>query len=383
MSTEKTEGADCDMTTSPRTTSAAELSRDEKSILLYAETCVVDGSGLLSGARMNEADITALKKFKDAGILDFGRIPYRTLATLIQPPAASLTHWVTFHEPAWALAHALRRQRALQLGSNRKKVDAALAEKKDFPMTENTTASGAANAGLHALADRIEEAQGRAICISVESANYLRKALAASAPVAPAPQPADAEAWDAELGRVAMRFVDRAGDVHPGIDDAERICAEFYAAMSAVIERMPHVQRMGVAAPKAGPQPEPASIHLQDLKNALADVAELRQQLRLLEDYVGNSVWRWQADGADHLESMGARMSVLIYASDLRALLTAQPAPSAQDADPLQGAANWLVTSQTITSATTLGGRLCIGYNRAERLFNAARAQAAQPEGGA
>lgn len=46
-----------------------------------------------------------------------------------------------------------------------------------------------------------------------------------AAPVAPAPQPADAEAWDAELGRVAMRFVDRAGDVHPGIDDAERICA--------------------------------------------------------------------------------------------------------------------------------------------------------------
>lgn len=52
-------------------------------------------------------------------------------------------------------------------------------------VTEKTTASGAANAGLHALADRIEEAQGRAICISVESADYLREALAASAPVAP------------------------------------------------------------------------------------------------------------------------------------------------------------------------------------------------------
>ena len=33
------------------------------------------------------------------------------------------------------------------------------------------------------------------------------------------------EKWDAELGRAAMRFVDRAGDVHPGIDDAETICA--------------------------------------------------------------------------------------------------------------------------------------------------------------
>ena len=30
------------------------------------------------------------------------------------------------------------------------------------------------------------------------------------------------EVWDARLGRVAMRFVDRAGDVHPGIDDARQ-----------------------------------------------------------------------------------------------------------------------------------------------------------------
>lgn len=55
--------------------------------------------------------------------------------------------------------------------------------------------------------------------------------------------------WDAELGRTAMRFVDRAGDVHPGIDDAERICAEFYAAMCAVIDRMPHVQKMNQPIP--------------------------------------------------------------------------------------------------------------------------------------
>ena len=72
-------------------------------------------------------------------------------------------------------------------------------------------------------------------------------------------EPTDAELqqlwqiqWDAELGRTAMRFVDRAGDVHPGIDDAETICAEFHAAMSAVIERMPHVQRMSTT-----PQPSP------------------------------------------------------------------------------------------------------------------------------
>lgn len=77
----------------------------------------------------------------------------------------------------------------------------------------------------------------------------------------PAPQPTAAqgaaldaayqEFWDAELGRAAMRFVDRAGDVHPGVDDAETICAEFHAAMSAVIERMPHLQRMNAANEEA------------------------------------------------------------------------------------------------------------------------------------
>ena len=69
-----------------------------------------------------------------------------------------------------------------------------------------------------------------------------------AAPKAAPGGPSYSEKWDAELGRTAMRFVDRAGDVHPGIDDAETICSEFYKAMSEVIERMPHVQRM--AAPQ-------------------------------------------------------------------------------------------------------------------------------------
>jgi hypothetical protein len=72
-----------------------------------------------------------------------------------------------------------------------------------------------------------------------------------------APVESDYSKWDAELGRTAMRFVDRAGDVHPGIDDAETICAEFHKAMSEVIERMPHVQRM--AAPQQEAQ-EPGEI---------------------------------------------------------------------------------------------------------------------------
>lgn len=68
-----------------------------------------------------------------------------------------------------------------------------------------------------------------------------------------------------------------------------------------------------------------ASIHLQDLKNAVATTTELRQQLDLMDEKMRGEAWRWQADGTDNLATMGNRMGVLIYACDLRALL-AQPA---------------------------------------------------------
>lgn len=62
-----------------------------------------------------------------------------------------------------------------------------------------------------------------------------------------------------------------------------------------------------------------------DLKDALDSAEKSRQQLLLMEEHARGEVWRWQADGADHLESMGGRMGVLIYASDLRDLIAAPP----------------------------------------------------------
>lgn len=106
------------------------LTREEKSILLYAETCMVDRSGLMVGARINAADIAALKKFEADGALAFGRIPHHCIGTLRHDgPGVESTHWITFKEPAWHAAHALRRLRAEQIGPNRRKVDEALAER--------------------------------------------------------------------------------------------------------------------------------------------------------------------------------------------------------------------------------------------------------------
>lgn len=50
----------------------------------------------------------------------------------------------------------------------------------------------------------------------------------------------DREAWrqafDHELANTAMRYVDRAGD-YCKVDPAEKICDDFYNAMSDVIDR--------------------------------------------------------------------------------------------------------------------------------------------------
>lgn len=109
----------------------ATLTRDERSLLLYAETCVVDSGGLLVGARMNTDDIAALKKFSDLGILSCGRIPWKLIPKLMHPgPGMEYTHYVTFTDAAWSLVSRLRRERAERSTSNnRKKVDQALAER--------------------------------------------------------------------------------------------------------------------------------------------------------------------------------------------------------------------------------------------------------------
>ena len=92
--------------------------------------------------------------------------------------------------------------------------------------------------------------KGKDALFSTRQADYVRHAEDARKKVQERPD-ADEIAvenykakWDAELGRTAMKFVDRAGDVHPGIDDADRICEEFYKAMCEVLERMPHIQKM-------------------------------------------------------------------------------------------------------------------------------------------
>ena len=92
--------------------------------------------------------------------------------------------------------------------------------------------------------------KGKDALFSTRQADYVRHAEDARKKVQERPSTEEIAVenykakWDAELGRTAMKFVDRAGDLHPGIDDADAICAEFYKAMCETLERMPHIQKM-------------------------------------------------------------------------------------------------------------------------------------------
>ncbi|MCX5590885.1 hypothetical protein [Alcaligenes endophyticus] len=127
-------------------------------------------------------------------------------------------------------------------------------------------------------------------------------------------------------------------------------------------------------------QQDAASIHLQDLKNAVTQNTELRQQLNLMEEHARGKCWRWQGDGTDDLSTMGNRMGVLIYACDLRALLAAQQSVSGADGlDERSAFEEWAAGIEIYVGRYKKTGEYVSG--EAELAYNAWKARAALVEG--
>lgn len=83
-----------------------QLSKDEISLLLYLETCLVDQAGRVGMEQMNKDDIEIAKRWNEEGFIKFGRI----LMTDIYP-GSNRTHFVNFSDEAWTLAHLYRKVR--------------------------------------------------------------------------------------------------------------------------------------------------------------------------------------------------------------------------------------------------------------------------------
>jgi hypothetical protein len=88
------------------------MTKDERTCLLYLETCAVDYGGLVQGARMNKADHEACARFAELGLATIYRVPSRLFTT---QSGQVNNHFVMMTEAGFALAHQLRRQRADRL----------------------------------------------------------------------------------------------------------------------------------------------------------------------------------------------------------------------------------------------------------------------------
>ena len=90
-----------------------EFTKDEKSLLLYFETCLVDAYGRVAGACINKKDMEITKKFMALELIEFGRLSFKTIQKFRGNKLSQIyTHWVRFSDKAWKLAHKWRRERS-------------------------------------------------------------------------------------------------------------------------------------------------------------------------------------------------------------------------------------------------------------------------------
>ena len=71
-----------------------EMDRDETSLLLYMEACLVDNRGKMNNTKLNDEDRLNMNHWRQLGFVKTSGL------------------WVEFTEEAWRLAHQLRRERA-------------------------------------------------------------------------------------------------------------------------------------------------------------------------------------------------------------------------------------------------------------------------------
>ena len=86
--------------------------KDQRSLILYLESRIVDQSGRVDLRHMNDDDIEQAEKWAVAGFIGFGRIVHRDIT-------AGGTHWVTFTDEAWTAAHGERQAKAKRMWSKR------------------------------------------------------------------------------------------------------------------------------------------------------------------------------------------------------------------------------------------------------------------------
>ncbi len=82
-----------------------EMSKTERSLLLFFEACLVDHNGKVNTRHINDEDSTIAKQWSKEGLILYGRICFDDIK-------GHETHYVRFSENAWTMAHYERRRRS-------------------------------------------------------------------------------------------------------------------------------------------------------------------------------------------------------------------------------------------------------------------------------
>jgi len=86
------------------------MTKEERSLLLYLETCLVDNYGKVCLAKMNSEDLEIAKRWSEERFIQFGRISFKDIIRKSHDKMCS--YWVLFSDRAWKLAHEERKVRS-------------------------------------------------------------------------------------------------------------------------------------------------------------------------------------------------------------------------------------------------------------------------------
>lgn len=89
------------------------MTRGERSLLLFLETCAADDAGAVDARHMNGDDMETVKKWSEEGFVKFGRITFGSIS------GSYRNHWCELSDEAWSLAHQERRARFARMNEKR------------------------------------------------------------------------------------------------------------------------------------------------------------------------------------------------------------------------------------------------------------------------
>lgn len=89
------------------------MTRVERSLLLFLETCAVDRGGRIASEKMNAEEVAIAKQWNEEGFIHYGRISSGHLNRLAG------NHWCFLSDEAWQLAAEERKARALRMWDGR------------------------------------------------------------------------------------------------------------------------------------------------------------------------------------------------------------------------------------------------------------------------